>query len=278
MSIEALFVALADGTRRAVFESLARQPAAVNELAAQLPVTRAAVSQHLKVLLEAGLVDVEVRGRQRIYRLRPQALEQLAAYARSPSQAAPTANDQATAGADADGAAQDPFEAGLAKWRAQAPHIDNGVLALLMYFAQIGQYVMRSNEEVAAVAGLNFSDVTLLGALRRQGPPYESTPTQLSHTFWITLPGMTKRLARLEGMGMLARVPAPNDGRSVLLRLTERGLSTLQDLIAQHQPPEYYALLTLPEPERRRLSRLLRELLEEIDRLHGRQRPPYFIR
>lgn len=66
------FAALADPTRRTVFERLARGPASVSALAAGLPVTRPAISQHLKVLSEAGLVDAEPVGVRRIYRLRPE--------------------------------------------------------------------------------------------------------------------------------------------------------------------------------------------------------------
>ena len=58
--------ALADPTRRAIFERLARSPAVVGELAAQLPVTRPAVSQHLKVLKDAGLVTDHPAGTKRI--------------------------------------------------------------------------------------------------------------------------------------------------------------------------------------------------------------------
>ena len=61
--------ALGDPTRRAVFELLADGPRAVGELAGRLPVTRPAVSQHLKVLKDAGLVDEEAEGTRRIYRL-----------------------------------------------------------------------------------------------------------------------------------------------------------------------------------------------------------------
>ena len=61
--------ALADPTRRAIFEHLAERPRAVGELASELPVSRPAVSQHLKVLKDAGLVDEEADGTRRIYRL-----------------------------------------------------------------------------------------------------------------------------------------------------------------------------------------------------------------
>jgi DNA-binding transcriptional ArsR family regulator len=69
--------ALADGTRRAIVSRLAEGPQAVGQLAAQLPVTRSAVSQHLKILKNAGLVSEHPVGTRRIYRLNPTAVAAL---------------------------------------------------------------------------------------------------------------------------------------------------------------------------------------------------------
>jgi DNA-binding transcriptional ArsR family regulator len=71
------WVVLADGTRRAIVACLAERPRAVGELAAELPVTRSAVSQHLKVLKNAGLVSDQATGTRRIYRLNPASLAAL---------------------------------------------------------------------------------------------------------------------------------------------------------------------------------------------------------
>lgn len=71
---QASLVALSDPTRRQVFETLRRGPSSVGALAEQLPVSRPAVSQHLKVLKEAGLVSETADGTRRIYRIDPQGL------------------------------------------------------------------------------------------------------------------------------------------------------------------------------------------------------------
>jgi len=72
--------ALADPTRRAIFERLRAGPRSVGELAEGLPVSRPAVSQHLRVLREAGLVSERREGTRRVYRLEPAALGELRAY------------------------------------------------------------------------------------------------------------------------------------------------------------------------------------------------------
>jgi DNA-binding transcriptional ArsR family regulator len=71
--------ALGDPTRREIFERLAERPRAVGELAGVLPVTRPAVSQHLKVLKSAGLVVDEPAGTRRVYRLDPDGIAALRA-------------------------------------------------------------------------------------------------------------------------------------------------------------------------------------------------------
>jgi len=73
-------IALGDPTRRAIFERLGDEPRAVGELARELPVSRPAVSQHLKVLKEAGLVIDRPAGTRRIYQLDPAGVGALRAY------------------------------------------------------------------------------------------------------------------------------------------------------------------------------------------------------
>jgi DNA-binding transcriptional ArsR family regulator len=72
--------ALGDPTRRAIFERLAAGPRAVGELAGELPVSRPAVSQHLKVLKDAGLVVDTAAGTRRLYRLDPDGVGAVRAY------------------------------------------------------------------------------------------------------------------------------------------------------------------------------------------------------
>ena len=74
------FAALADPTRRQVFERLARRSLSVGELAAGLPVSRPAVSQHLKVLVHAKLVTSKRDGARRVYTVDPHGIEAMRTY------------------------------------------------------------------------------------------------------------------------------------------------------------------------------------------------------
>src|SRR4051812_39709069 len=75
--MDAVLQALADQSRRTVLEILRDHPATAGELAALLPIARPGVSRHLRVLREAGLVDVRQEAQRRVYALRPEPLAQL---------------------------------------------------------------------------------------------------------------------------------------------------------------------------------------------------------
>jgi DNA-binding transcriptional ArsR family regulator len=77
LTYEHTIEALADPTRRRIVEQLARGPSSVGELAQALPVSRPAVSQHMRVLLEAGLVSYRSQGTRNVYRLEPAGFDTL---------------------------------------------------------------------------------------------------------------------------------------------------------------------------------------------------------
>ena len=75
-----VFAAIADPTRRAIVQTLARKPATISQIARPFPVSFNAVSKHMMVLERAGLVHREIRGREHVCRLRPGALRQANAW------------------------------------------------------------------------------------------------------------------------------------------------------------------------------------------------------
>jgi DNA-binding transcriptional ArsR family regulator len=80
MAYDMAFAALADPTRRRVFEELRRGPRSVGKIAAKMPVSRPAVSQHLAVLKQAGLVGDRAEGTRRVYHIDPKGLAALRAW------------------------------------------------------------------------------------------------------------------------------------------------------------------------------------------------------
>jgi len=80
MAYQEIFTAMADPTRRSILEALKGDPRTVADIALDMPVSRPAVSQHLKVLQDAGLVKCEADGTRRFYSLRRQGLDELSQY------------------------------------------------------------------------------------------------------------------------------------------------------------------------------------------------------
>lgn len=80
MTYQLALSALAEPTRRHIFETISMSPQSVGSVAKELPISRPAVSQHLKVLVDANLLSAEKRGTQNIYRTNPQGLTELREY------------------------------------------------------------------------------------------------------------------------------------------------------------------------------------------------------
>jgi DNA-binding transcriptional ArsR family regulator len=80
MTYATILEALSDGTRRAIFERVAREPSSVGDLARELPVSQPAVSQHLKVLRDAGLLTVSHDGARHVHHVAPEGLRPLRDY------------------------------------------------------------------------------------------------------------------------------------------------------------------------------------------------------
>jgi len=75
------FAAIADPTRRQIIETLAQQgQMSASDISARFDISKSGISQHLKILKESGLVEMEARAQFRLYKLRPEALEQMAAW------------------------------------------------------------------------------------------------------------------------------------------------------------------------------------------------------
>ncbi|MEO7511983.1 MAG: MarR family transcriptional regulator [Gemmatimonadaceae bacterium] len=97
--------------------------------------------------------------------------------------------------------------------------------------------------------------------LRRQGPPYTLTPTELSLAAMLTSGAMTNRLDRLETRGLVRREPDPDDRRGVRVVLTSAGLELVDRAIEARFKEAAHAVEGLSGQERETLESLLRQLL-----------------
>lgn len=166
--------------------------------------------------------------------------------------------------------AQDRIDSNLAAYQHAWPSINPLTFALIARIQRAAQFLDRATEQVAAKHGINGGELMLLGALRRVGPPFESTATRLRQLFFISMPGMSKRLDRLSARGLIERQPSDQDRRVVLIRLLPAGHAVLDSAVGQDQAEEFIILDQLPPSEAHPLSLLLRGLLRRFETRHAR--------
>lgn len=112
--------------------------------------------------------------------------------------------------------------------------------------------------------GLQTGEFDVLATLRRSGPPYALTPTALYEATMVTSGAMTNRLDRLEKLGLIMRGPHPNDRRGIVVQLTDKGLTLIDEAVAAHVANEHEILSGLTRQEQEMLARLLEKLIASV--------------
>jgi DNA-binding MarR family transcriptional regulator len=120
--------------------------------------------------------------------------------------------------------------------------------------------------------GLTREAWDVLASLRRAGPPHRLSPTQLYLALMRSSGAMTHRLAGLERAGLVKRVPDLEDGRSLLVELTRKGVGTVDRVAPKHLDNERALLAALTDEEQRTLAELLRKMLRAYEA--GELAPP----
>jgi DNA-binding MarR family transcriptional regulator len=111
----------------------------------------------------------------------------------------------------------------IAQWRRERPDIDSHLMVVAGRIRRIAGLVERNLEEAFAPLGLALGGFEVLAALRRAGPPYRLTPTDLYSSLLKSSGAITNRIDRLEEAGLVQRHPDPEDRRGILVRLTPKG-------------------------------------------------------
>jgi DNA-binding MarR family transcriptional regulator len=155
----------------------------------------------------------------------------------------------------------------VAQWRRERPDLDVSSLALLGRLFRVAHLADLELAKGTAAHDVRPGWFDLLAALRRAGPPYELTPTELMQATMLSSGGITKRLDRLAQAGLLTRRPDPRDRRGTLVRLTPKGLSLFDRALETHLANEDRLLQPLSATEQRQLDRVLRRLLATLERV-----------
>lgn len=159
----------------------------------------------------------------------------------------------------------DHVERVRAQWARELPDLDTTPTAILGRAYRLSNLVRPSIEETFASFGLDRGEFDVISTLRRSGPPYRLTPTALYRSLMITSGGLTHRLGRLEKAGMVRREKVAEDGRSLLVVLTELGFQRAEDALRADMASEAQFLASLDPARRVALAELLKELLETLE-------------
>lgn len=146
------------------------------------------------------------------------------------------------------------------QWTRERPEVDTAGVEVIGRISRLARYLERAIE-VSFEPALNSAGFYVLAALRRSGPPYRLSPTNLYSSLLVSSGAMTNRIDRLERLGLVRRVPDDVDGRSLLVELTAKGRKCADRLIDRHAENELRLLVGLDRRDRATLARLLRALL-----------------
>jgi DNA-binding MarR family transcriptional regulator len=152
-----------------------------------------------------------------------------------------------------------------AQWAAVRPELDTSPVAVVARLGRAMAYIDAGVNARLGEFGLTREAWDVLASLRRKGPPYRLSPTQLYRALMRSSGAMTHRLATLEDAGLVKRVADPEDGRSLLVQLTRRGLAVVDRVAPEHLVNERALLAGLSDEEQATLAELLRKLLHSFE-------------
>jgi DNA-binding MarR family transcriptional regulator len=155
----------------------------------------------------------------------------------------------------------DPVDRIAAQWKRARPDLELPSAQVLQRITRAYRLQASSFEQVFARYGVSWGEHLVLAALRRAGPPYRMNPTTLFDSMVLSSGAMTNRLDRLEEMGLVRRLPDPNDRRGRLVELTTKGRELVDDAVVAHVANEERLLSGLSSSDRVKLADLLRKLL-----------------
>jgi DNA-binding MarR family transcriptional regulator len=160
---------------------------------------------------------------------------------------------------------RDAVDAILAQWRKEQPKLDASPMAVVGRISRAEKTIRPRLEAIFDSFGLSGEAFDVLATLRRAGPPYELSPTDLFKSLLLSSAAMTSRIDRLEEAGLVARSPHPEDRRGIRVALTPKGKELIERALEAHVRNEEAILAALNATERKQLAGLLKKLLLSLE-------------
>lgn len=162
-------------------------------------------------------------------------------------------------------AAREQVDAIFSQWRTERPDIDTSPVHVYGLIGRIQMQCTAFIEEVLEPFGLTRGTFDVLTALRRAGSPYCLSPKQIAQSLLLSGAGLTSRLNKLEAQNYLARLPEPNDRRTLRVQLTASGEVVINEAIPRVFEAQRIRLLPLGNDGQKRLVEELTRFADVID-------------
>jgi DNA-binding MarR family transcriptional regulator len=150
-------------------------------------------------------------------------------------------------------------------WRRERPDLEVTPLQVLSRVTRLARHLDRARRSAFSRHELETWEFDVLSALRRAGSPYQLSPGQLLTQTLVTSGTMTNRIDRLAGRELVQRLPAPDDRRGVLVRLTDHGRARVDAALADLLDHEREILEVLSPDRQHELADLLRCVVAPFD-------------
>ncbi|MFC5338739.1 MarR family winged helix-turn-helix transcriptional regulator [Leucobacter denitrificans] len=160
----------------------------------------------------------------------------------------------------------DEVDSIIAAWGTARPDLDLGPLAVFSRLSRIAKHLDRARAHAFERSGLAYWEFDVLAVLRRSESPYRQSPKFLVRQTMVSSGTMTNRIDRLVERGLVRRLTDPNDGRGVLVEMTEQGQTLVDAAMTRLTDAEERMLGAVTRAERERLATLLRKLSLSVDR------------
>jgi DNA-binding MarR family transcriptional regulator len=158
----------------------------------------------------------------------------------------------------------DAVDSVMDAWRRERPDVDTWPVGVIGRVQRLARLLEGELQDFFRRHGLDSSEADVLTTLRRSGEPWALTPGQLVRASMVTSGAVTKRIDRMVVKDLVERVPAPTDRRTVLIRLTDHGRRTIDDVFAAHIANEVRLLQALDRDQADQLADALRLLLRSL--------------
>jgi len=151
------------------------------------------------------------------------------------------------------------------QWNRERPDLDVTPMSLIGRLKRIMQHLSQGMEKTFAKHGLNSASFDVLATLRRSGAPYRLSPGELLATMMVTSGTMTNRVDQLVKSELAERVQNPEDGRSVIIGLTDKGFAIIDAAVTEHVQTQTNLMSSLSEEESAAFNVLLSKLLQDFE-------------